>query len=65
MEPRVEKPWYKSKRMWFNIVMGIGAVLAQHNVIPADAVAGVGAIGNVILNSVSDGAKLTLVSKTF
>lgn len=65
METRASKPWYKSTRTWFNLLMGLGAVAAQQGLIPADAVASVGTIGNLFLNQITDGAKITLVQKSF
>lgn len=61
-EVRISKPWYKSWRTWFNLLMGCSAVAAQQGLIPPAVIAAVAPIGNMILNQISDGAKITLTS---
>lgn len=63
MEIRNSKPWYQSWRTWFNLLMGVGTVAAQQGLIPAETVAAVGTIGNLVLNQITDGAKITLTAK--
>lgn len=57
---RGSKPWYTSWRTWFNLLMGISAVAAQQGIIPPSVVAAVTPIGNIILNQITDGARITL-----
>jgi hypothetical protein len=64
---RKTKPFWQSKRFWGNFLLtGLGIVseLAGNGTINGSTGLIVGAVSNVLLNSVSDGAKLT-VRKTF
>lgn len=59
---RPEKPFWQSKRFWFNLLtlgLGVAGTLGTAGIIPASAMAVVNPVGNLVLNQLSDGAKLT------
>ena len=63
MEVRNEKPWYASKRFWFNLLtlgIGIFATLGQNGIVDEKVIAIGVPVGNLILNQLTDGAKITL-----
>jgi hypothetical protein len=63
MDVRTNKPFWLSKRFWWNLLtLGFGAasILGAQGVIPGETMAIVNPIGNLILNQISDGAKLGL-----
>jgi hypothetical protein len=56
-----KKPWYKSKTIWFNIIticLGFFQVVNQNIPIPAQYLAYINAVGNLILRFITD-TKLT------
>ena len=62
MELRVIKPFWESKRFWWNVgavILAVVQSLTGTGVIPEEVMAVVGALGNVVLNQKSDGARLT------
>ena len=62
MDTRIEKPWYQSKRFWFNLLtlgLGIFTSLGTSGVIDGKVIAIAAPIGNLLLNQITDGAKLT------
>ena len=66
MEVRESKPWWRSKRFWWNLLtlgLGITSVLGQQGVIPGEAMAIVNPIGNLVLNQITAGEKITATSQ--
>ena len=66
MEIRSTVPWYKSKRVWWNfitIALGIGQHLSDGGGIPAGTMEIINPLGNLLLNQLTDGAKITATQR--
>ena len=60
---QIEKSFWRSRRFWFNaitVALGLAGHFADAGILSAGTMAIVNPVGNLILNQVSDGAKLTL-----